>query len=301
MLGPLLFLLYINDLPNCLSHSEPRMYADYTHLTYSNGNIHSIQSSLNKDLRNINRWLTLNELTLNVTKTEFMLIGLRQKLSNLPSLPSLKINNAPIKHSQYSKSLGVLIDENLTWGNHVDALSKKIASSTRAIKPINHCLPPTALHDVYYGLFQSHFDYCRVVWGNCGKHDIRAASVLTNSNYDADASILLNELGWQNLETHRQIQKAVMVYKSLNCLAPDYTFSKFILRSDLFNSYNLRDSENKLAVPLPRTNYYRNNFCYSGTVLWNNLPTDVRQAKSLTSFRELLTSSTNTALVENRL
>ena len=72
-------------------------------------------------------------------------------------------------------------------------------------------------------------------------------------NYDADASILLNDLGWKNLETQRQIQKAVMVYKSLNCLAPDYMSSKFILRSDLFNSYNLRDSENKLAVPLPRT------------------------------------------------
>ena len=92
-----------------------------------------------------------------------------------------------------------------------------------------------------------------------------------------------------------------MVYKSLNCLAPDYMSSKFILRSDLFNSYNLKDSENKLAVPLLRTNYYRNSFCYSGAVLWNNLPTDVRQAKSLTVFRKLLTSSPNMAFMENRL
>ena len=114
ILGPLLFLLYINDLPNCLSHSEPRMYADDTHLTYSNGNIHSIQSSLNEDLLNINGWLTANKLTLKMTKTEFMLIGSRQKLNNLPSLPFLNINNVPIKHSQCSKSLGLLIDENLT-------------------------------------------------------------------------------------------------------------------------------------------------------------------------------------------
>ena len=92
-----------------------------------------------------------------------------------------------------------------------------------------------------------------------------------------------------------------MVYKSLNCLAPDYMSSKFILRSDLLNSYNLRDSENKLAVPLPRTNYNRNSFCYSGAVLWNNLPTDVIQAKYLTIFRKLLTCSSNTAFMENRL
>ena len=98
-----------------------------------------------------------------------------------------------------------------------------------------------------------------MIWGNCGKTfrdklqrlQNRAARVLSNSNYDADARILLNDLGWQNLDTQRKIQKAVMVYKSLNCLAPDYMSSKFIPRSDLLNCYNLRDSENKLAVPLP--------------------------------------------------
>ena len=159
-----------------------------------------------------------------MTKAEFMLIGSRQKLNNLPSLPSLNINNVPIKHSHCSKSLGFLIDENLTWENNVDALSKKIASGIGAINRINHCLPPTASHDVYYGLVQSHFDYRSVVWGNCGKTlrdklqrlQNRAARILTNSNYDADASILLNDLGWQNLQTQRQIQTAVMVYKCLN-------------------------------------------------------------------------------------
>ena len=148
-----------------------------------------------------------------------------------------------------------------------------------------------------------------MLFGSCGKTlgdklqrlQNRAARVLKNSNYDVDASILFNDLGWQRLEMQRKIHKAVMVYKSSNCLAPDYMSSKFILRSDLFNSYNLRDSENKLAVPLPRTNYYRNSFCYNGAVLWNNLSSDVKQAKSLTSFRKLLTSRWNMAFLENRL
>ena len=78
-----------------------------------------------------------------------------------------------------------------------------------------------------------------------------------------------------------------MVYKSLNCLAPDYLSSKFIQRSEIFNSYNLRDSKNKLAVLLPHTNYYRNSFCYRWAVLWNNLPTDIRQTKSSTTFWQL--------------
>ena len=89
-LGPLLFLLYINDLPNCLFHFEQRLYVDDTHLTYLNGNIHSIQSLLNEDLLNIKGWLIANKLLMsNMTKTEFKLNGARQKLNNLPSLHCL--------------------------------------------------------------------------------------------------------------------------------------------------------------------------------------------------------------------
>ena len=77
----------------------PRIYADDTHLTDANGNTHSIQSSLNEDLPNTNRWRTAKKLTLNMNKTEFMLIDSREKRDNLPSLSSLNINNVSIKHS----------------------------------------------------------------------------------------------------------------------------------------------------------------------------------------------------------
>ena len=93
------------------------------------------------------------------------------------------------------------------------------------------------------------------------------------------------------LETRRQKLKAEMVYKSLNGLAPNYLFSKFNQRSDVITSYNLRDSDNKLAIPLPRTNYYKNSFGYSGAVLWNSLPSAAKQATSLTNFRRLLINS----------
>ena len=77
ILGPLLFLLYINDLPNCLSNCEPRMYADDTHLTYAGDCVDNLQLYLNQDLDNVHNWLRANKLTLNMTKTEFMLIGSR--------------------------------------------------------------------------------------------------------------------------------------------------------------------------------------------------------------------------------
>ena len=80
ILGPLLFLLYINDLPNCLSNSQPRMYADDTHLTYADSDICSPEASLNQDLLNINNWLIADILTLNMTKTEFMFNRIKTKI-----------------------------------------------------------------------------------------------------------------------------------------------------------------------------------------------------------------------------
>ena len=89
--------------------------------------------------------------------------------------------------------------------------------------------------------------------------------------------------------------RAVMVYKSLSYCAHDYLSSKFILHSDIFNCYKLTDFENKLAVPLPRTN---NTIEIASATVGGC--SDVRQAKSLTSFRKLITSNLNTAFIENK-
>ena len=165
---------------------------------------------------------------------------------------------------------------------------KKIFSGIGSIKRISHCVPSATLHTIYHGLVQSHFDYCSVVWGNCAKTlsdklqrlQNRAVRVLTRTSYDADTNQLLKESGWDNLETRREKLKAEMVYTSLNGLAPNYLSSKFIQRSYVISAYNLRDSDaGKFAIPLPRTNYYKNSFSYSGAVLWNSLPSAARQAQ----------------------
>ena len=80
ILGPLLFLIYRNDLPYCLSFNVPKMYADDTHITYAGSDLHLIQSSPSHDLEKLSKWLVCNRLTLNATKTEFTLIGSRQRI-----------------------------------------------------------------------------------------------------------------------------------------------------------------------------------------------------------------------------
>ena len=113
----------------------------------------------------------------------------------------------------------------------------------------------------------------------------RASCVLTISRYDADANRLFRPLNWNDLSTQFQMQKALMIYKSLNDLVPGYLSSKFVKRYE--TRYSLRDSVNKLIVPFPRTNFMKNNFSYSGAVPWKSLPCDMREAKSLRQFKRL--------------
>ena len=89
ILGPLLFILYINYLPNCLSSAVARMYVDDNHLTFACNNIETINDVMNHDLRNINKWLVANKLTLNSSKTDFMLVGSQQSLGTYNTSPNL--------------------------------------------------------------------------------------------------------------------------------------------------------------------------------------------------------------------
>ena len=145
------------------------MYADDTSLTLARTDIDHINYCLNYDLSNVYEWLAADKLTLNMTKTEFMLIASRQKLSQFTESPSLTINENSIEQVTSAKSLGVYVDQNINWECHIENISKKIACAIGAIKRIRHLTPFNVPIKVYNSLIQPHFDYCHVVWGNCNR------------------------------------------------------------------------------------------------------------------------------------
>ncbi|CAB4042443.1 Hypothetical predicted protein, partial [Paramuricea clavata] len=97
ILGPLLFLIYINDLPNCLQQSTARMFADDTNITVSGKSIKEAEVAVNVDLNNIREWLLSNRLSLNLVKTEYLLIGSRHNINTLEEQPRVFIGDEPIK------------------------------------------------------------------------------------------------------------------------------------------------------------------------------------------------------------
>ena len=152
VLGPLLFLVYINDIEQCELSSKVEMYAD-TSLTTSSPDPMTLEFKLNSDLKKIQNWLHSNKLTLNVKNTKYAIIDSRYKLNNLNHDFIVSVDNREIERVTSYKYLGVEIDETLSWRNHTDSLCKKVSAGIGAIKRVRHLVPSQSLHQMYDALW----------------------------------------------------------------------------------------------------------------------------------------------------
>ena len=163
-LGPLLFLIYINDLPNCLSVASPNMFADDTNITVAADSLTELENKINLDLENLNRWLVANRLSLSVAKTEFMVIGSHQRVRASGNEEiNVEISGKSITRVHKVKSLGLLIDEHLTWKDHV---VKKISKAIGALKRVRPFISVKTALQSYHALIRPYFDYCSSVRGD---------------------------------------------------------------------------------------------------------------------------------------
>ena len=298
-LGPLLFLIYINDLPFSLQNSQVTMYADDTTISYSSKNIVDLNENLNRDLNCLKQWLQGNKLSLNVLKTQAMVVGSRPNLKKISDKqiesPSFAIGDSQVEIVEKTKYLGVQLDQHLVWDEHTRFLRAKVSRALGFLKYAKKLLPQETLSQIYRGIVEPHFRYCCSVWGSCGesrrltlqKLQNRAARIVTNSSYDAPADALIQKLKWPTIAEIIKRETATIVYKSLNDLAPAYLSTIFSKNSSR-DTIKLRNSETDLRVPLLKTTNGQKSFSYRGAHLWNSLEPEVKLAPSLYAFKRLL-------------
>ena len=206
-LGPLLFLIYINDLPFSLQKSHVSIYADDTAISLSSKIIDDLQNDLNLDLLKLQDWLHANKISLNVVKTQSLIIGSGPKARKIESQPdappSFSIGDQSIKMITNSRYLGVQIDSNLNWDKHIDTIKTKANPALGLIKYSNKYLPSDMLNKMYREIVEPHLSYCCSVWGCCSESRIdvlqniqnRAARIVSSSPYDASAALIIESLG----------------------------------------------------------------------------------------------------------
>ena len=136
-----------------------------------------------------------------------MLIGSRQKLSQVKSDPDLHIGSEGISRVSFTKTLGVLVDENIAWGNHIDYVAKKAAKGIGLLKRSKDMLDSNALKTIYSAIVLPHFDYCALVWDNCSlalknkleKLQNKAARIITGDSYEIRSDAVRSKLVWGTL------------------------------------------------------------------------------------------------------
>ena len=221
ILGPLLFLIYVNDLPNCLKYTKCNMLADNTQIDASSNNIELIANTLNEDLANVSDWMKANKLSLNTSKTEYMIIGSHKRLHQIQSIPPIILDDTQIKRVKVTKSLGLMIDERLTWDEQVTLITKKVNKGLNVLRRLRDFFDIKILTTVYQTLVQPYFDYCSQVWGGLGttlcnklqRLQNRAVRIITKSGYEIRSKNLPNQLGLPNLEERRNQQLNTLMYK----------------------------------------------------------------------------------------
>ena len=163
VLGPLLFLIYINDLPLSSSKLAFYLFADDNNIYCESESLDQLQSVVNRELKKVKMWLDVNKLSLNIDKTNFIIFKSPQHSS--PETICIKIEKFPIKQTHYVKFLGVLLDENLSWKYHLTELSKKLARTCGMFLKVRHFLPINILVCLYNSLFSPFLQYGILVWG----------------------------------------------------------------------------------------------------------------------------------------
>ena len=296
-LGPLLFLIYINDLPRSVQGSRMSMYADDTSICHQSSDIAQLNGAINSDLVLVEKWLKGNKLSLNVMKAHAMLISTKPKhktLMNQGESLKLKIRNDELEVVQKTKYLGVQIDNKLDWKEHIKTVSSEVSRAIGFLKHAKSFLPEKTLRTMYTGIVEPHFRYCCSVWGCCGLTEInhlqklqnRAARIITGSRYDAPGLPLVKRLGWKTIDELISSESNIMVFKSLHGLAPQYMSNLFTKTSQV-TSRNLRNSATDLRVPKKKSANGQKCFSFRGAKSWNGLSAEHKNASTIYKFKRV--------------
>lgn len=296
ILGPLLFLIFINDLPLVLKNAvtSTDLYADDTTVYDIQSNMQTLQQNLQNSLILLNRWCRENGMVINTDKTKVMLITSRQKRYNLQNNSLiLNLNEVDLKLSSNEKILGVQIEENLVWNGHFQYISKKIASSLWLLSQIKSFLSVDDKLLFYNAYIRPHLEYCSVIWGNSTNLNIqkitklqrRACKLILGSEY-THLEEACNHLKILPFDESVFLNKAKMMYKIAYNMVPSYLIDLFQMRNSSDDTISsLRSVTNKnFLIPKPNLNLFKNSLSYSGAIIWNSIPLEIKNSMSLNIF-----------------
>ena len=293
ILGPLLFLIYINDLPLVSKLFMPILFADDTNLFCNGPNLNDLIEEINEELKLVYTWVKVNKLSLNIEKTNFMLFMPK----NFPcSKVSVVVDNHPINEGHHTKFLGVIIDNKLKWKEHIDYISKKIAKGIGVIVKARKVFDKVTLLSLYNSLILPYLSYCIHIWGNAYQTHLQKLHVLQNKIIKIIAGVprrtssdpLYDELNISKIKKLYIYAVGFCMYKYENDMLPELFKDMFVKVTDVHDNDTLIATTNQLYIPIYGTVRGQKSFKYIGVRTWNYILQNIHTRCPIGSFKSSL-------------
>ena len=290
ILGPLLFILLINDLPNSSSFST-LLFADDTTLQISGPNLIELYTKANHELEKVSEWFKANKLTLNAKKTKYICFKSNSRKDNI-EFPSLKIDNTKIDRigegckEEYFKFVGIRIDEKMSWKYHLEYVAKKASSAAFALAKTKNLLPSNVKLLIYNALFRSYIEYGLIVWGHASNYlkkkifisQKKALRYIDNAKRLAHSEPLFKKYSILKFKDLLEFNQAAFMYRYTYKLLPK-SFDDFFVKLLHFErslNYKTETCKNR---------YLKNYTSVTLPLSWNHIAIDLKRCKSFKYFK----------------
>ena len=280
-LGPLLFLIYINDLRLCLSKTSCGHFADDTFIIFHSKKPKTIETIINTELKEIVKWLRLNKLSLNATKTELIFFHSPKHPLNYDNI-SIKMNGFKLTPVDYLKYLGMYLDKYLDWNHHIEDLSKKLSRANGILSKLRYNAPLDICLQVYYAIFYSYLNIGCNVWSFTSEKNIddiqklqnKCIRIMTFAPFRSNTDQSFIDLGLLKVREVIKTNQLKVVYDYYDQKLPTDLMSMFILSQDVHITNQVLNSALNKLIHIPAfdtVTYGRNSIRYHCAKLWNDM------------------------------
>lgn len=290
VLGPLLFILYINDIATfCDIPMILNLFADDTIISVEGTNVNETINKMQTVLNLLEKWLLNNSLYVNTKKTKVMLFN---GVTESKNYIDVKLYGQSLEFVDEWKYLGVIIDNELNFKKHSKYIVKKIGKKVNYFNRISKNISLMSRVTLYKTIIAPHFEYCPTIvyyLNETEKNKLqilqnRAMRIILKVNRYTHIRDMLDSLGFMSINQRLVYQNIIFIYKILSGMLPDYMLNKITFVRDI-HKYDTRSASN-IYVPTARTSATQNSLFYKGLVLYNSLPSYIRSCTHFTGFRK---------------
>lgn len=290
VLGPLLFIVYVNDIVKELRYSACSMFADDMIIYISDDNADEIEFKINYDMKKIDKWLKQNSLKINIKKTNFMLIRDPRKQIGRNRC-NIVIIDEDIEEISETKYLGVIIDENLSFNRQAAYAAKKVAKKVNFLYRIGKHISMYTRLTIYKTIISPHFEYCSTLMLNMNAYSMqmlqraqnRAMRAILGCNRYTPVIDMLEALCFMSIKQRMVFNVCLMVHKIVNGIGPQY-LNRLVRKVSERHNYNTR-SRNEIEVAYCRTKIAEKSLMYSGIKWYNMIPEPLKDERNLRNFK----------------